>query len=216
MTRNKVVGYLMLAVFTVLAGSALAGITGTKHDFTGSGNPAGKGFNKTTDMCGPCHVPHRPTQNVPLWAHTLSTKTFQLYDDNATYTSGHGAAYDVSPIDFAGSKTRACMSCHDGTLASVTGVTLAAADASWILWDAGAGVPAATSPQTGFKGSHPIAVTYSSAWAGYKDISADPNVKLEAGKVQCTSCHEAHDNTNTYFLVRSNTNSGLCLVCHNK
>ena len=39
---------------------------------------------------------------------------------------------------------------------------------------------------------------------------------LFAGTVQCASCHNAHDNTNTSFLVASNDASALCLTCHLK
>jgi len=39
---------------------------------------------------------------------------------------------------------------------------------------------------------------------------------LQATKMQCSSCHDAHDNTNGKFLVMSNTASALCIVCHTK
>jgi predicted CXXCH cytochrome family protein len=40
-------------------------------------------------------------------------------------------------------------------------------------------------------------------------------VKLDGnGEVQCTSCHEAHDNSNGNFLVRPNNAGALCSGCH--
>ena len=52
--------------------------------------------------------------------------------------------------------------------------------------------------------------------------TADPSgagaVKLINGTVECSSCHNPHnqfgDLKNTNFLVRSNENGGLCLSCH--
>jgi len=32
--------------------------------------------------------------------------------------------------------------------------------------------------------------------------------------VQCGSCHNVHNNTNTPFLRISNVNSALCTTCH--
>jgi len=217
MNRTRSFVYAILAAAVVLAGSALAGnIKGTKHDFTATGDPTGLGYNKTDEICVPCHVPHRPKQNVPLWAHTLTTKTFELYSDNADYTGGHAGAYDTSPSNFSASKTRSCLSCHDGTVAVVTGLTLSSSDAKWILMNNGTPVPAATTPQGGLRGSHPVGVTYSAVWAGFKDISADTHVKLENGKIQCVTCHTPHDNDNSFFLVKSDDGSALCMTCHDK
>jgi len=216
MKRTRILAYALLAATAVLAGSAVAGIQGTKHDFTSTGDMNGKAYNKTTDMCGPCHVPHKPKQNVPLWAHTLTTKTFELYSSNPEYTGGHAASYDASPVNFEGSRTRACLSCHDGTVAVVTGLTLSSADSSWMLYSNGSAVPASASPQNGLMGTHPVGVTYSPTWAGFKDISTDASVKLENGKVQCTSCHAPHDNSNSFFLVKSDDGSALCMTCHDK
>ncbi|HSC36610.1 MAG TPA: cytochrome c3 family protein, partial [Chitinophagaceae bacterium] len=37
-----------------------------------------------------------------------------------------------------------------------------------------------------------------------------------SGKMQCTSCHDAHDNTNSKFLVATTQGSALCYSCHDK
>jgi predicted CXXCH cytochrome family protein len=42
-------------------------------------------------------------------------------------------------------------------------------------------------------------------------------VKLDAsGQLQCTSCHDAHDDSNGKFLVMPNQASALCQTCHTK
>ena len=48
------------------------------------------------------------------------------------------------------------------------------------------------------------------------DWVEDSVVPLFGGKVQCATCHDAHDNTASPFLVKANTNSDLCLTCHDK
>ena len=42
-----------------------------------------------------------------------------------------------------------------------------------------------------------------------KEVGTDAD-----GYVQCTSCHDPHDNINGHFLVITTQNSALCLECH--
>ena len=40
---------------------------------------------------------------------------------------------------------------------------------------------------------------------------------LFAGQMECSSCHDVHDELgNTALLRKSNTQSALCLTCHDK
>ncbi len=203
---------------TLAVGQALAGLAGSAHDFTATG---GTPIAGVTESCKTCHVPHRPLLNVPLWAHALSSYSYNLYNTNPKYTGPNSAAYDASPSSLAGTKSALCLSCHDGTVA-VAGTTymgnIMGGD-SIVTWDNGA--PVSGNPNNGLRGSHPIAVNYATVRTNqpsdYNDISADPAVKLEASKVQCTSCHNPHNKVaGTMMLVKANTNSALCVTCHNK
>ena len=211
--RLAVTGAVMLS-----AGVAQGAIATSKHDFTASG---GYPIAGVTEICITCHVPHQTKMNVPLWAHSMSTYTYITYNQNTSYISGNTAAYDASPSALTGSMSRACLGCHDGTVA-VSGTNyITQASAFWMLYDDGVkvGGQASANPTAGLKGSHPIAIAYNSATllpAGeFKDIAADPAVKLEASKVQCISCHNAH-NKFPKMLVKSNAASALCLTCHTK
>jgi len=67
----------------MLAGIAQAGISGSKHDF-------GQFGWAKNQICLPCHAPHNTTVKDangvvvggPLWNHTLSTATYDLYYDS--------------------------------------------------------------------------------------------------------------------------------------
>lgn len=207
-----------LAVTLLASPSLWAGITGSKHDFREAGG--GYPLPGITDICSTCHVPHKPLMSVPLWAHTLSSATYYLYNTNPSYTGPNTAAYDTSPAPLSGSMSRACLSCHDGTVA-VAGTRYLTRDSSaWILYDENAQrVGGPGDPSTGLRGSHPIAVNYATVRANqpteYSDISTHPSVKLERNKVQCVTCHNAHFKFPN-MLVMANTNSALCLTCHNK
>ena len=205
-------------LLALAVGPALAGLAGSKHDFTSTGGTVIAGV---TEKCKSCHVPHKPLMNVPLWAHALSTYTYNLYGTNATYTGPNAAAYDASAASLVGTRSQLCLSCHDGTVA-VAGTTYVGT-AGNIMWNnnAASGGAGSANPSNGLRGSHPIAVNYTTVrtnqTAEYADISADPAVKLEASKVQCTSCHEPHLSvTGTKMLVKSNANSALCTTCHIK
>ena len=200
---------------TLAVGQALAGLVGSKHDFVQGG--AGTPISGVTESCKVCHVPHKPLMNTPLWAHALSSYSYNLYNTNAGYAGPNGAAYDASPASLAGSKSALCLSCHDGTVA-VAGTTYVGTGN--IMWNNGAAAGGAN-PSNGLRGSHPIAVNYATVRTNqaseYNDITADAAVKLAASKVQCTTCHNAHNKVaGTKMLVKANTASALCVTCHNK
>jgi predicted CXXCH cytochrome family protein len=210
---NKTMTGMAMGLALVLAGGpAFAAISGSKHDFraTGGGTP----ITGVTELCKTCHVPHKPLMNVPLWAHALSTIQYNLYATNADYQGPNAAAYTASPTNLANTKARLCLSCHDGTVA-VAGTTYVGAGN--IMWDSGAAAAAAS----GLKGSHPIAVAYATVRTNqasdYADITGNADVKLDAGRVSCTSCHNVHNKTAiAKMLVKNNAGSALCTTCHTK
>ena len=47
--------------------------------------------------------------------------------------------------------------------------------------------------------------------------SLHPSLRLDAGgELQCTTCHDPHDDTYSDFLIESNAGSQLCGRCHLK
>jgi predicted CXXCH cytochrome family protein len=180
-----------------------ATIVGTKHDMSSMTNSGGQ-------LCVSCHTPHnaQATQLVPLWNHTATNATF------TTYSSATMVAVQGQPSGFS----KACMSCHDGTIAldSFGGKTAA-----------GAGMMTGGSKLgTDLTNDHPISITYDAALAVAKRdmispvsasfVDAAKTVPLFAGKMECSTCHNSHDNANGSFLRKSNAGSALCLSCHKK
>lgn len=224
-------GGLLVAALALVSSPALSGLPGSNHDFTAGGS--GAAANQTTDMCGTCHMPHKPLLNVPLWAHPLSAENYSLYKDNANYSSGNAAEYDATRIGSTGSSiSRACLSCHDGTVAVIGAITLDTVN-KWILYDNETGSPApfavggTTGQPTalGLKGSHPVSVDYATNIAGTGTFETTANVlsaglKLEGGThVGCISCHDPHMPVGVVGdgMTRiDNTNSAMCRTCHLK
>ncbi|MBI5864872.1 MAG: cytochrome c3 family protein [Planctomycetes bacterium] len=191
------------ALATLLVGSAFGQITNTPHNLNN--------FGVTVDrnqVCLPCHVPHNaypynytdPLQRRALWNHAETTQTFTMY----TTTSGHTGTGPEGP-------SKMCLSCHDGVTAvdNYGGTT---SGSHFITGSARVG--------TDLSNDHPIGIAYPTGDPGYNDPSGFQGVQLVTingtQRVECTSCHEPHNNSMGNFLRRTLNESRLCLECHNK
>lgn len=202
---------LFLTVMVLFAFTAISfgqSVVGTPHDMSGSAwNTAAA--NK---ICGTCHTPHNAVtpQLAPLWSHAATASVFTLY---SSPTMDAAVAQPTA-------SSKACLSCHDGTVALDNFVPL-----NGVTTPMGA-VPANLG--TDISNDHPISFTYNTALATTDGGLEDPSVALSglggtidadmlfAGQMQCASCHNPHNNTNGSFQRMTNTNSELCLTCHIK
>jgi predicted CXXCH cytochrome family protein len=81
--------------------------------------------------------------------------------------------------------------------------------------------PGASRLGTDLADDHPISFVYDAALAGASGQLKQPSTLVGAvrldknSQLQCTSCHDPHDNQFGKFLVKMNTASSLCLTCHN-
>ena len=209
------------------AGQAMATIIGSPHDFSSQ-----TAWNTRAGVCSPCHTAHNtdPAQLVPLWAHATTVATFTPYASpslNATSTGPSG-------------QSKACLSCHDGTVAINTSID------GTIPGDHVA-VYATGIIGTDLHVTHPISITYDSALATADGFLYDPSTPLtwtpgvglvgktisqallkgtNHDKVECSSCHDPHkqvgSSTTSGIMARisgADTNgrgSLLCRSCHNK
>lgn len=226
--KGLVVLGLAFAVAALCAVPAAAQtVVGSKHDLraAGGGTPTGTGLQ---EVCVSCHTPHQATAanaQDPLWNHTgTATAAFGVYASatlNATPTDIGGAAMGSQSVSML------CMSCHDGTVSvlsmynppnsgtpTVAPLAGRISAAGLIISNANVG--------TSLVDDHPVNFIYNTALAtadgGLRDPATTPAVAalLTGGTVQCASCHDPHNATNTPFLVMNNTGSALCIVCHIK
>jgi predicted CXXCH cytochrome family protein len=186
--------------------------------------------NMHGQVCIACHTPHKAPNSHLLWNHVLSASNFSWSDWLAT-TGGTPLPANIKT--WSGS-TKLCLSCHDGTVeigriyeppitynsTKITGEEL-------------------TAPGGDLKGNHPVSVPYpsngakntyngittgdnalASGWIAtptkvkiYEDASAaGPNNR----GIECSSCHDPHDNTRGNYLRDNLAASALCLNCHVK
>ena len=206
---KKIIGIKIyfLLVFLPLSVSAQS-IINTKHNLSSNGPGTIKATGET-EVCIFCHTPHKSTTAGPLWNKNASTATYTLYS-SSTLKAVPGQPDGSSIL---------CLSCHDGTIA----LGNIANPNTYVSFGAITTMPAGKSNlTTNLSDDHPISFTYNPALATANGKILAPNniiapVSLDrASEMQCTSCHDAHDNTNPKFLVTTNEGSALCFSCHDR
>ena len=211
--KSKSFSLLTLACLIILTMNSYvdnvnAGVKDTKHNLSTSG-PGNIKASSESEICIFCHTPHNAKPNSPLWNRSQSGQSYTPYS-SSTAQASPGQPTGASIL---------CLSCHDGTIA--LGKVLSRQ--TDISMQSGVTVmPSGTGRLgTDLSDDHPISFNYSDALQGNGEL-VNPGaltgaVKLDAnGELQCTSCHNAHDNTNGRFLVLSNIGGQLCETCHTK
>jgi predicted CXXCH cytochrome family protein len=190
-----------------LAWGQAQSVLDTKHNLSASG-PGTIRASSEQEICVFCHTPHSSLGVKPLWNRRLPATAYTVYSSSSL---------DANPGQPTGS-SKMCLSCHDGTIA--VGQILSRTDV--ISMSRGvstlAGSPASLG--TDLSDDHPISFRYTPSLALQDRSLADPGliderVRLDAnGEMQCTTCHDPHDNSYGDFLVLDNQDSGLCRTCH--
>lgn len=198
----------------LLCGSALAQLQGDvlgSHNLSPNGPSPVKGSSSAA--CLYCHAPHSGIGgNTPLWSQTLSSQTYSMYSSQTSQ--------NVANQPIPGGQSSLCLSCHDGTVAAGTLVPYgnAGMSGSMSLNDVFGGNLTASHPfslNKPLKDSPDLVASLAAT-----QTTADPlkKVKLINGTVECTSCHEPHqqnlDPLSLKFLVRDASSGQLCLSCH--
>ena len=198
------------AILVLSVSVAEAQIAMTKHNLSVSGTGSVKA-SAETQICVFCHASHNSTPSAPLWNRRTPGATY------VPYTSSTAKGNAGQPTG----SSLLCLSCHDGTIAlgDVLNRT------TQIAMSGGTTTMPVTSASylgTDLSDDHPISIVYSAALAATRGELASPAsltgpVRLDAtGQLQCSACHDPHNNANGKFLVMSNQASALCKVCHVK
>ena len=211
--------FAALALIAGFFGVSIAGLSGSRHDFSGFPFAGGQ-------ICLPCHTPHNGelVEGAPLWNHELSVATYNLYSSpsmDATVNQPTGAS-------------KLCLSCHDGTVAVDS---FGGQDGSIFIDAFGADANLTTD----LSNDHPISFVYDANLAAQDPGLFDPTAKIvtigsgnfsRTGSIsevmladnvlQCQGCHSVHNDfvagtaISDALLKISVGGSELCLACHNK
>ncbi|MEQ1883681.1 MAG: cytochrome c3 family protein [Bryobacteraceae bacterium] len=213
----KSIRYTLVALFGLAVGLYAAnlpktGVAGSSHDISGSG-------------CKSCHAPHngslanggtQGTGAILLWARSFpaAANTFGVYDSatmNNKSTELGGSALTTSTD--VRMYSLLCLSCHDGVTSTFSSINNGSGMTN--ANKVGSKTPAYDS--AGLTNDHPVNMSHAPANdAGLQAVAtvvASLPLYGASNTVQCSSCHDSHNNTNTNYLRMPN-NTTLCTTCH--
>ncbi|HWB53550.1 MAG TPA: cytochrome c3 family protein [Tepidisphaeraceae bacterium] len=204
----------MMAIFLVclFTGTAFAqtpsatSVVMSPHNLSASGPGAIKAASEQ-QVCIFCHTPHHASSVQPLWNRELPVQAYRIYSSDSMI---------AQPGQPTGS-SKLCLSCHDGTIA--LGDIISRPQSITMVGTTGPLPQGASNLGTDLSGDHPISFKYDATLATQagdlvNPASLPPQVQLEDGNLQCTTCHDPHDDSRGNFLVMDNSQSQLCLSCH--
>ncbi|QEM66777.1 cytochrome c3 family protein [Geobacter sp. FeAm09] len=216
---RAILAALAVATMALPSRSGADSIVNSPHNLS-SGSTARVMSTEETRVCIFCHTPHHATKlsdtsyTGPLWSREENTA--QDYTPYASTTIAASPGQPQGP-------SRLCLSCHDGTIALGAPGTHATSATLGPL----------TPPPTGkstvlgkdLRDDHPISMEYGRKTSEFRDaatVTGTTRIKLVRRAstlyVECTSCHDPHDNQYGNFLVldTSSHRDALCTVCHAK
>ncbi|MBI2787388.1 MAG: hypothetical protein HYX59_01785 [Elusimicrobia bacterium] len=216
---NKTLIYALILLAAVPSARALS-IINSKHDMSALSATTGPKAVTETQRCLFCHAAHKPATVYPLWNRSNSVQTFTFYSSNYLNTYLGQAAPTMT--DLNASKTKLCLSCHDGVTAIGSVFNLAPQTISMT-----GAMGAAATIGTNLSNDHPVLYDVKPGAGPPSQPGTDPEIQLPlagdpvkvygaTNRVECTSCHNPHDNAFGKFLVKSNANAALCTTCHAK
>lgn len=206
--------YILLSILILIFFSPQARgerIISSRHNLSVSG-PGDLRATAEDRICVFCHTPHRAVKTHPyLWNRSDQTASYIPYQSSTLYAT----------VGQPTGASKMCLSCHDGAIALGAVVS----ESQEIPFLGGirfmpAGRPARLG--TNLSDDHPVSFVYDSSLALQKGELKDPSmlpkeVGLDKnGELQCTACHNPHDDIYGKFLVISNQYSNLCNSCHVK
>lgn len=222
--NSRLIIIIVALSLTLLTVTVFCGVRETKHNFTSPTYSPNAYFLGTQQVCVFCHTTHSADPAIdPLWNHeTNLSQSYNMYGSSTLDMNQSLTPHEGSLI---------CLSCHDGTIAINSLNNLPGPEGAGNYGTPGGsaldGSGRLTSSSDAFvdtdlSDDHPVGITYDSNkdqdfYPKTGDDQQYPDKLLYDGLyVECTSCHDPHDNTYSNFLVESNANSNLCTRCHIK
>lgn len=210
--RRAMMILLVLWAATAMAATKSADILMTPHNLSISGVGGDHDIKSGQEdrVCIFCHTPHHAQGQTPLWSRELPElniyATYQSPTLNASTQQPRGAS-------------KLCLSCHDGTIALGNLSDGYAVDAGLGTMPNDADPTQNPNLGTDLGDDHPISFTFPAAPELHAPASWPNEVRLEEDLyLECTSCHDPHNNQYGRFLVLDSSlqQDALCITCHDK
>ncbi|MBI5608919.1 MAG: hypothetical protein HY902_08550 [Deltaproteobacteria bacterium] len=183
-------------------------MTGSPHDLSKSL----PGVRADGESCVFCHTTHQAGREGPLWNVEPSHRVYRPYQ---------GSEGGV-PRGQPDGSSKLCLSCHDGLVAPLIRRLPAVNNGTKPLQLQ----PSLDRTAGDLATSHPVSTSYMAStarlqWqllpAALVLRQATPGAAAPIdpqGRIQCTSCHDPHNNRNGNFLRLPQEGDRLCRSCH--
>jgi len=203
--NKAIISFVIAILMFFTPGTTFAdSIVNSKHNLSSSGPGRVKAVTES-EICVFCHAPHNATSAAPLWNRFDSGQVY------TPYTSTTLKAVTGQPTG----ASKLCLGCHDGTVA--LGMVRSRSQVIPFTQPIGG----EQNIGTDLSNDHPISFRYDSALIFSNTQLKDPAtltgpVRLDKdSQLQCTSCHDPHNNQFGYFLTVNAIRGNLCISCHN-
>jgi len=212
-------------------------ILNSAHDFRAGFSSYGGGHNSFA-ICNYCHIAHKtantsyPSNIGPLlWNHTLSSvSSYGVYTSDIFQSYGTDIS-DLGPLNTGAYVTsNLCLSCHDGTIsiASFYQSPQGGLSNGNCYYQGSTCITTMPGQYTirDLTNAHPVNFTYYNAsWIQQAGVLAPASlwsvdgsgvIPLENGKLQCWTCHDAHNGASTIFEQNfpAQSTGSFCNYCH--
>jgi predicted CXXCH cytochrome family protein len=188
------------------------GLAGSTHDVGGNG-------------CKSCHAPHsgsvanggpQSSGLILLWARSFpnSANQFGVYD-SATMANKAGelGGSTLTTSTDVRMYSLLCLSCHDGVTSTFSTpmktINMVGSKSSF-----GGGT---AYESLGLTNDHPVNMNYdptkNTALQPVATVAASLPLYGSTNTMQCSTCHDGHNNSNTNYLRQTN-NTQHCTTCH--
>ncbi len=208
---KRLTNILSVAVLAAMTTPALAQggakVGDTRHNLTSTG-PGPIRVAGASNVCSFCHTPHAANPIAPLWNRADPGSYYEVYRSPTLQAD----------VPQPTGSSRLCLSCHDGTIAL---------NQTYNSKNLGTGTIYISASDAGYIGTdltddHPISFIYDAALATrdpkLRDPSSLPNtLPLDhENRLQCTTCHDPHNDSLGFFLRMDNRESKMCTSCHDR
>ena len=194
-------GILLLSqlAWTCVSAQEYSALEDTRHDLAIYLRPT-SADRDDDPRCVFCHAPRSRLLSLGSWIEDQPENLLVYPYDRPS---------EISPAGKPDGSSLICLGCHDGTIAlgDIVSRTQSA-------------VSSTGQARTDFSDGHPVSLRYE-AGAGEARIALESRDRLPEqigldamGKIQCTTCHDPHDDTYGNFLVMDYSDKTLCVACH--
>lgn len=180
-------------------------VLNSKHDLSVTG-PGPVRATGESEVCIFCHTPHNASPAAPLWNRTNPQTHYRTYSSSTT----------DARIGQPTGASKLCLSCHDGSIA--LGMVLSRDTPIPMTHTF---IPTGRTDLTNdLSDDHPIGLRYDRQLTNRDHQLRDPElvdhrIALgERGELECTACHDPHNNERGDFLRITTRDGALCTTCH--